>query len=194
MAPPPPPFDSPPPPDAPPTSRGWWRRNWWGLLILPVVLMASLFTGMRELYEAFWSSEPRVPVTAEAGGWVGLGGARMRLVELAEPDRPTDEPGWPASLPAGVRAWRATMEFAGSSEDLGGCTIELETSGGAIHAANPTELGGIGFAACAPDDNATAVPTHRLTVYFLLPASAQPVAVRISVAAQLPRYARLRPP
>jgi hypothetical protein len=190
---PPPPLDSPPP-DAPPISRGWWRRNWWGLLILPVVLTASLFTGMREMYEAFWSSQPRVPVTAEAGGWVGLGGARMRLVELAETGRPPDQPGWPASLPAGVRSWRATLEFAGNSEDLAGCTIELETSGGAIYAADPAELGRIGFAICTPEDNASAATMRRLTVYFLVSASTQPVAVRVTVVTQLPRYARLPSP
>ncbi|MEN3309505.1 MAG: hypothetical protein V7603_5707 [Micromonosporaceae bacterium] len=190
-----------PPPTAPASRRpraGWWARNWWGLLLLPVVLAAALFPSVRDGYDQFWKNRPRVPVTASPGGWVAFAGARMRVLQLTHPDELRTSSGRVVTLPDQVRSWRATIEFATAHPDaIGGCTIALEATGGALYAANPAELDDLylTIAGCAPQDStATPAPTFQVAVYFVLPKSALPAAVRITLRTELPNYARLTPP
>ncbi|HKS99049.1 MAG TPA: hypothetical protein VJT31_05905 [Rugosimonospora sp.] len=165
------------------------------MLLLPVVLAAALVPSVRDGYDAFWKGQPRVARTGVAGGWVVLGGARMRLVALESPTDLRGSSGRQVSLPEQVRAWRATVEFdAPQVASVQGCTIMLE-AGGARYSADPVELidMSLPFPDCAPPENSTA-PAYQVVAFFVLPRGASPGAVRITIAAQLPGYARLLPP
>jgi hypothetical protein len=177
--------------------RGWWRRNWWGLLILPVVLAGALYSPVKDGYDQFWGNRPRIPVTTSPGGWVDYAGGRIRVVQLARPNELRTSNGRVVTLPDQVVAWRATIEFSMPKTDaIGGCTITLEAGNGAQYAANPPELDDLflNIATCTPDLDATPAPTYQVVVYFVLPRSVSPAAVRVAVSTQLPRYTRLIPP
>ena len=64
-----------------------------------------------------------------------------------------------------------------------------------MYGPNPSELEGLAFVGCTPPEDAAApTTTYRVTVHFLVPVQARPVAVRVTVLDELPRYARLLAP
>lgn len=194
-----PPVTHPPVTHPPVTLRsGWWRRNWWGLVLLPVALAVALIPSVRDGYGPFWKNRPHLPSTGTPGGWVQLGGARMRVRELAVRTDLRGYGGRPVTLPDQVRAWRATIEFAAPRQDaVRGCAIALEARGGRTYSADPVELSDLDLpiAGCtAPDPPGAPPAAYQIVVFFVLPRVAAAAAVRISLPAQLPRYARMLPP
>jgi hypothetical protein len=177
-----------------PAARGWWRRNRWGLVALVPALVLALGPDLKDGYELVNRLEPRQAVTAGADGWAGLPGTRIRLVELATVTV-TGYGSRPFPLPDGVRAWRARLDFETTDpERVKGCQLSLEDRSGRLYGADPDELDGSrvrpGF--CTPEDDGTG-PAYEREVYFVMPESADPAAVRIVWATQLPRYLRLAP-
>ena len=177
----------------------WWRRNRWGLLALLPALVLALWSSVADGYPLYWNAKPREPVTSPAGGWLAFAGARMRLVELAPATGLADFGGHPVALPAGARAWRARIAFDTAAPDaIAGCRLTLEDAAARTFEAGPAELQGarIPFASCRPDRAADAPPVSgrqafETVAHFVLPTSALPAAVRVTVATKLPRYARL---
>jgi hypothetical protein len=174
---------------------GFWRRNVWGLIALVPVLVATLWLTLGDAYDIYWKRYPREPVVAGGDGWISYGGARIRLIGLAPAHNLKDYSGKPWTPPASSRAWRATISFqlADPKAKIGGCTLALEDSAGHTYHANPSELHGARtpYAGCTQDTLATPAPTFELAAYFVLPADAKAVALRVTLAAELPRYARL---
>jgi hypothetical protein len=123
----------------------------------------------------------------------------MRLVELAPATGLADFGGHPVALPAGARAWRARIAFDTPQPDaLAGCRLTLEDAAGRTFEAGPAELqrARIPFASCVADRAAGTAPApgnqaFETVAHFVLPESAPPAAVRVTVATKLPRYARL---
>jgi hypothetical protein len=172
----------------------WLRRNRWGLLALVPALVLALWPSGCDGYARYRASRPREPVTASRGGWVTFAGARMRLVELVPAGDLADFGGRPVPLPEGTRAWRARIAFeAPRTAPVAGCRLTLEDTAGRTFEAGPAELQGarIPFAGCAPEPADGASPAFETVAHFLLPTAARPAAVRVTVATQLPRYARL---
>jgi hypothetical protein len=166
-------------------SRRWWRRNRWGLAALLPALAAAVGMDMREAYDRYWSSQPRQPIAASADGWVTFAGARMRLIDLTPAEELREYGGRPYTPPPGVRVWRAEIVFdEAARQALGACHLQLEDDAGRTFDAGPTDLRHvrIPLAGCAPPS---------AMAYFIAPASARPVAVRIVLLSKLPAYARL---
>jgi hypothetical protein len=179
--------------DAGTATRGWWRRNRWGVLALVPALALALGPGVKQGYEEVTQTEPRQAVVAGADGWVTYAGSRMRLSELTTATELTSRDGKPFRLPAGVRAWRATVLFEpGTPEGVVACSVWLEDHDGRIYSAGPTELSGaaVSSGGCAPERDAGGRPYEKV-FYFVMPDSSSPVAARVVTAAMLPRYARL---
>ncbi|WP_203865271.1 hypothetical protein [Plantactinospora endophytica] len=158
-------------------------------MLIPVMALA-LAPGVRDGYQQYSRAEDRQPVTAGADGWVSFSGARIRLVEVVE----TTVPGYgnrPFTLPPGVRAWRATLaiELSGP-EALLGCRPQLEDRDGRLFSADPAELfnARVPRTGCRPDDETQR--SFEAVAYFVLPRSATPVALRITQASAMPRYAQ----
>lgn len=176
-----------PAPAPPPKQRGWFRRNLLGLLTL--VPLAAVLAGLGVYngngYERFWKREPRVPVVAGAGSWLSYSDARIRLAELV----PAPE----VTAPGGVKVWRATIDFdVPKQESLYGCKLLLEDDKGRLYGAGPDELDGVRglpIPSCTDLDNEK-LNRYQTVAFFVTPADARPVALRIEQALSLPRYAR----
>jgi hypothetical protein len=177
-----------------PVTGGWWRRNRWGLVALLPALLVALALQLDDVYDIYWKRQPRQPVSAGADGWVTYGEARLKLVALEPADDLRTFGGEPFPLPAGVAAWKATIAFEATKEAIGGCKLSLEDDAGRTYAPSPDELSDARtpFASCLPDYDPPP-KSYQNEIYFATPESARPVAVRISLFPQLPRYARLAP-
>ncbi|MBF9127598.1 hypothetical protein I0C86_01090 [Plantactinospora sp. S1510] len=174
-------------------ARGWWRRNRWGVLALLPALALALGPAVRQGYEQMTRAEPRRAVVPGPDGWVTYAGSRMRLAELTSTTELTGRDGRPFPLPAGVRAWRATVLFEPDTpEGVVGCSVWLEDSDGRLSSAGPAELLGAGVLAggCGPERDAGGRPYEKV-FYFVLPESSSPVAARVVTTSMLPRYAQL---
>jgi hypothetical protein len=189
------------PPQPAASGSGWWRRNRWGVLALVPVLAVTFFLPVKELYDDYTTRTPVRPIAAGADGWASFNGARIRLVELAPLIDLRSSNGEPYSPGPGVRGWRATIAFEATNpvEMLGACKLMLEDEAGRQYEAGPTELIGArlptvsSFPTCVPakEDNAPLPTKYELPVYFVMPSSAYPAAVRIWLITGLPDYARL---
>jgi hypothetical protein len=204
MRPPLPPMPLPPMPP-PPRPRGWWRRNFWGLLVIPPAIVLALAIPFKEeVYDRWFHLKPTVALTPSADhGWVFYKDTRVRLVETAKVDQLVDRSKKPVTVPG--TAWRAKLEYDAPKEDsLGGCHVYLEDTTGKTYGDRPDELGrasvpiGGGCTAPFPAFDAPPSPSptkgerYRFedTYFFVLPASARPVAVRVELGTQMPRYVR----
>jgi hypothetical protein len=178
--------------------RGWWRRNWWGLLALLPVLALAVGADAKDLRDRLREDpiDPTVPIVTPLGTWVGYGGGDLRMVALQEVTGLTGYGGEPFPLPAGVRAWRATLEFRDPAEKLGGCQVFLLDRADRRFEPDPAELRGAkkSFGSCSPEFDAAPAPTFRREFYFVLPSGARPAAVGLALATEHPDYVRLVAP
>jgi hypothetical protein len=182
-------------------SGGWWRRNRWGLAALLPALVAAIGLDVRDGFRHHRDAQPSDPVAAGADGWVTLAGMRMRLAELAPVTQLEAYGGRRYAPPASLKAWRAEIVFDGPAPPGGllGCRLFLEDDTGRTFDASPAELRGarIPIADCAPQAASAATPPrpgrpeYTTLAYFVTPASARPVAVRLTLTGTLPRFARL---
>jgi hypothetical protein len=173
----------------------WLRRNRWGLVALVPVLAAIVALQWGDVYDRYWGTEARDPVTAGPDGWVSFAGARIRLADLGPGTDLKTYGGEPFRPPAGTAVWRATVSFAAPRPDrLNGCAIRLTDSAGRVYQANPSDLEGArtGFVSCTPSTSDEGSTEYDVTAYFLTPDESRPSAVRITVSTQYPRYALLR--
>lgn len=174
----------------------WWRHNWWGVLAMLPVLVALVVLGPTDAYEAWRDAEPREEIRPGADGWVDYAGGRIRLGDVS-PAEVADGSGQPYPVPAGLRAWRVTVsvEAAGDPDTLLGCELQLEDGQGRRFGNDPQELAdayldGEWFAGyqCSPPEEG--VERFETVALFALPASAEPVALRVTHFAAMPRYVR----
>ena len=174
-------------------SGGWWRRNRWGLVALLPALLGASALDLGDGYDRFWNSQPRAPVGPGADGWVAFAGARVRLAALAPAEDLREYGGQPFAPPPGVRVWRAAIAFDGAAPGgaLAGCRLLLEDAAGRTFDAGPTELrrARTPIAGCTPPSGARG--PYETVAYFVTPAGARPVAVRVVLFTKLPAYARL---
>lgn len=172
----------------------WWRRNLWGLLVLLPVLAATIGLRVESLHEDYWKPKPREPIAAAPDGWTGYGGARFRMTELAEARDVKGRDGKVMTLPGGAKIWRATIEVQTTDpKAIGGCSFTLEDAERHTYGDNPTELSraDVPLGSCLFEDPKTPPSTYETIVHFVMPGSARPAAVRVTLATKLPRYARL---
>jgi len=179
-----------------PTAKGWWRRNTWGLIaVIPLFAIAAGLVFIDPAYR-FWNNRASQPVSPGEGSWVSLPGVRLRLGGF---DAITllDFRKKPVSLPPDTMAWRAVIEFQVDDEQVArGCKVQLEDAAGALYGVQPAEMSrarvnDVGLP-CAPKDPGQGKLTRYSTpVYFVLPADAEPVAIRVIWRSQNPRFARL---
>lgn len=184
-----------PKPPAPPKQRGWFRRNLWGLLtIVPVTAaMLVVYLDKSNAYERFWKFEPRVPVAA-VDGWADYSGAKIRLVEFA-PAKDLRESATKAFVPPeGLKVWRAVIEYnVPDQQSLIGCQLQLEDDKGRLYGTDAAELSnarGVSYVGCTDKDD-DKLNRYQTFVFFITPSDSRPVAVRITRATNLPRYAWL---
>lgn len=178
----------------PPKQRGWLRRNLWGLLtIVPVTAaMLVVYLDKSNAYERFWKFEPRVPVVA-VDGWADYAGAKIRLVEFG-PAKDLRESASKAFMPPeGLLVWRAVIEYdVADQKSVGGCKLELEDDKGRFYSTDAAELSsarGVLYAGCTAEDRN--LNRYQTFIFFITPSDSRPVAVRITLATKLPRYAWL---
>jgi hypothetical protein len=191
----------PVPPRRVKTGSGWWRRNRWGVIALVPILAIALFQPVKQLNDDYNRLTAYRPVEAASDGWARYNGARIRLVELAPLIDLKSSNGEPYSPGPGVRAWRATVAFEATDPVgmLGACELVLEDEGGRRYKAGPFELIPARLPTVAsipncvpPKEGNEPLPTkYEILVYFIMPISAHPVALRVSVLTSLPDYARL---
>jgi hypothetical protein len=199
---------APPEPAARP--RGWWRRNRWGLILLPFALILALVGPFKDdVYDQFFHGSPRVPVEGAHGAWVAYADGRMRLLDV-KPVQPDDEDGAPVKVP-GAKVWQARVGFDAppDSQALGGCNVFLEDTQGRLYAAGPVELTtadvdhSLGcnrpttFDPSAPVTSpapGNAAVKYDVSYFFVMPDTARAAAVRITIATQQEKFARLTAP
>lgn len=178
-------------------TRGWWRRNRWGVLLIVPAIALGLAQPVQNQWHRFWVAEPRTTVSARLGGWATVSEASMRLDTLTAATGFTNDFGAPASLPAGVSVWRASMTFRSTHpERLAGCKVEAVDASGNAYDFGPAELGEAGIytgdESCVPDLNASTMPPSWSDVeYFVLPTGVTPTAVRVQVDDAIPAYVLL---
>jgi hypothetical protein len=176
----------------------WWRRNRWGLAALLPALVGAIGLDVRDGYRHHRNAQPSAPIGPGADGWVAFAGARMRLAEIA-PAELQDYRGRRHELSGSLRAWRAEIVFDGARAALASCRLMLEDAAGRTFDPDPAELRGlrIPLPGCRPPPDSAASPSrtdraeYTTMSYFVTPASARPVAVRITLTGALPSYARL---
>lgn len=180
---------------------GWWRRNRWGLIALLPVLGLALGPKTVDAYHTYHNADPREPVQTTPGAWTTFAGGQLRLIELTVATV-HDYNGEPLALPSGVRPWRVAIEFRVTDTNAyAGCDLWLQDDQGRLFSANPVELRGadVPYAGCTSsdvgDEHHTDAPVvYQTLAYFVLPASAQATAARVTLATALPRFALLHPP
>lgn len=174
--------------------KSWWRRNLWGLVAVLPLLAFAVVLRWDDIYWRYWRSQAHVPLVAAQQQWVGFSGAEMRLVEFGPATGLVASGGKPFEPPAGVKAWRAVIEFkVPDQERLAGCSISLEDTRARTYSMAPNELSrarGLGFETCTASGDADST-NYRSTVYFVMPSDAEPAAVRIIRATEFPNFARL---
>jgi hypothetical protein len=176
---------------------GWWRRNRWPLVALVPTIALALTVTTYDHYRAYWDTAPRTPVAAASDGWVSFANARIRLDDLADETKLTNDLGVQVHPPAGMAVWSAKISFQSTDpEPLYSCDLTLHDTTGQTYADNPAELTDLGinfdFASCGPDTSSGKTPTTwSTTAYFVAPASARPDGIRMTVLGKLPRYAWL---
>jgi hypothetical protein len=173
---------------------GFFRRNMWGLLgLLPVAATFAIVSLDRtDFYDQQLNGQPRAGVSGAPADWVSYSKARLRLVAMAATTDIYDTSGKPLTLPAQIKTWRAVIEIqVDNQKDLADCEISLEDSLGRLFGTRPTELANLRMPTptCTAED--TALNAYQVTVFFVAPADAKPVAVRVVSRDALPGYARL---
>jgi hypothetical protein len=181
----------------------WWRRNRWGLAALLPALAVALGPGVRDGYRHHRDAQASAPIGAGPGddGWVVFAGAHMRLAELTPAGELRDYRGRRYTPPGSLRVWRAEIVFDGAARDrLAICRLLLEDAEGRTFDAGPAELRGlrIPLPGCTPQPSGADTRTPRANpaeyatmAYFVMPAAARPVAVRVMLSSLFPAYARL---
>ena len=169
----------------------FFKRNLWGLVaLLPVTAAFGIVALDRTGY--FDVRSPGQAVTAEPTQWVAYSDAKLRLLNLVTTADLYDGEAKPVKLPDQVRAWRAVIEIQVSDQrSLDGCQLSLEDSAGRVFGTQPSELSAVRMPppTCTAEDKG--LNTYQVTVLFVTPAEAKPVAVRVMRPAALPAYARL---
>jgi hypothetical protein len=158
-----------------------------------------------EAYDRWFHIKPTLPVAGAHGAWADYAGGRIRLLELG-PVELQDYSKKPITVP-GARIWRARAAFdTPKAETFGGCRVNAEDADGRTFADRPLELSGAKVTSdygCTPPLNFDASPspaasggraTFENTYYFVLPASARVVAVRVFLGTKAPKFARLTAP
>jgi hypothetical protein len=173
---------------------GFFRRNMWGLLgLLPAVAAFAVVASDRtDFLDQQLNGQPRAGVSAAPADWVSFSKARLRLVAMAATTDLYDTAGRPMKLPPDLKTWRAVIEIqVDNQNDLADCEISLEDSLGRLFGTRPHELANLKMPipTCTAED--TALNAYQVTVFFVAPADAEPVAVRVMRQAALPSYARL---
>jgi hypothetical protein len=173
---------------------GFFRRNMWGLLgLLPVTAaFAVVALDRTDFYGQQLNGLPRAGVSAAPADWVSFSKARLRLVNMAPTTDLYDTAGKPMKMPAELKTWRAVIEIqVDNQKDLADCEMSLEDSDGRLFGTRPYELANLRMPTptCTAED--TALNAYQVTVFFVTPTDAKPVAVRVVRAAALPSYARL---
>jgi hypothetical protein len=173
---------------------GFWRQNRWGLIaLLPVMALFTMVALDRtDFYGRALDSQPRAAIDAASPAWVSYSGAQIRLLALSPTSDLYDTNAKPVDLPGTVRAWKASIEIQVIDQsNLEDCQILLEDENGRLFGAHPDELAGVRIPvpSCTAEDKG--LNAYQVTVFFLAPAIAEPVAVRVVSARALPSYARL---
>lgn len=174
--------------------KGFFRRNMWGLLgVLPATaLFAIVALDRTDFFGQQINGQPRAGVSAAPADWVTFSKARLRLVAMAATTDLYDTAGKPMKVPAELKTWKAVIEIqVDNQNDLADCEISLEDSEGRLFGTRPYELANLKMPtpACTAED--TALNAYQVIVFFIAPADAKPVAVRVVRRAALPSYARL---
>jgi hypothetical protein len=171
--------------------RGWWRRNLWGLIVVLPLIGGFFALNAQDFYNANFASTPRDPAPVDADGAAVLDDYHVAIdsfESVGEDDPALLDRG--VTVAGSVQAWRAVVDFTGP-EEMADCTeVDLIDDGARIHPAGPSLLDGIGALSCNADDIGAPSP-YQSTFYFLLPAQAQPQALRIIWEPLLPRYIEL---
>jgi hypothetical protein len=158
--------------------RGWWRRNAIALTALPIVLGAVFVVAGRPLID-LWTADDLPARTAAIDEPFPWDTGTFELGEVHVAPDPLDDDGDPFEAPPGTVVWRTAWRASGPDEYVGsGCVVQLIDRTGRRFGADPAELSRLDTAnGCGPgfgDD-----PTdYRFVRYFLLPAGAEPAAVR----------------
>lgn len=158
--------------------RAWWRRNAIALGALPLVAGAAFLVAGRPLLD-LWGADDgadRTAVLAEPFRW-DTGSFELREVRVAP--APVDDDGDPFDPPPGTAVWRTAWRASGPDEYAGsGCVVQLVDREGRRFGADPAELNRLDTAnGCGPGFGEDP-GDYRFVRYFLLPADAEPVAVR----------------
>lgn len=175
--------------------KGFWRRNGWGLVaLLPVTaLFAAAALDRTDFFGKQIAGQPRSAVVAAASGdWVTYSGAKLRLVALAPTADLYDANAKRIKLADSIKVWKAVVDVdVTDQQNLADCQLSLEDSAGRTFSAHPDELAGasIPTPSCTAEDKV--LSTYQVTVFFVTPTDAKPVAVRVVRKQALPAYARL---
>lgn len=170
--------------------RGWLRRNRWGLVALPLTLALIGAPEADDLINRYYARRFVSAIEVSSGTTGTYGKGRVRL-EAVTPVEATDYDDKPVAF-AGYRFWKADLAFdLDEPQALGACTISLEDQRGWRFDAGPHELTQtkLRSGSCYDLDDKLAFSSE---IYFLLPADAQPAAIRIELPTLQPRFLRLR--
>jgi hypothetical protein len=174
--------------------NGFWRHNVWSLVgMLPVMaLFAAIALDRTDYFGRQIFGRPHAAVEAAPADWVDYSSARLRLLALNSTADLYDSTAKRVKLPDAIKAWKAVVEVQTDDQSaLADCQLSLEDSAGRLFSTSPDELAGAAIPAptCTAEDKV--LNTYQVTIFFVAPADAKPVAVRVMTRAALPRYARL---
>ncbi len=175
--------------------KGFWRQNLWGFVALAPVtaIFAAAALDRTDFFAKQITGQPRTAVVAAApADWVTYSGARLRLLALTPTADLYDANAKRIKLADSIKVWKAVVDVDVTDQrNLADCQLSLEDSTGRIFSAHPDELAGasIPVPACTAEDKV--LTTYQVTIFFVTPTDAKPVAVRVVRKEALPAYARL---
>lgn len=175
-------------------AQGFWRRNLWGWLALAPAAAAFGLVALdrTDFFDQRLNGIPRTAISAAPADWVTFSGAKLKLVAITATADLYDTDGKPLKLPKELKAWRSVIDVQVEDQrQLADCELSLEDDAGRLFGTRPHELASARIPAptCTAEDKA--LSTYQVTVFFITPAEAKPVAIRVVSRPALPAYARL---
>lgn len=175
-------------------TKGFWRRNKWGVIALvPVTAaFAAVALDRTDFFGQQLAGQPRSAIAAAPADWVDYSGAKLRLLALSPTADLYDANAKRIKLADSIHVWKAVIEVQVENQSsLADCQLSLEDSVGRLFGTKPDELSAASIPAptCTAEDKV--LNTYQVTIFFVTPADAKPVAVRVVRREALPSYARL---
>lgn len=166
---------------------GWWPRNRWALPAMIITLAGLAWPLSEPARDVWWPGAPHRSHQPADDGWTSLAQTKIRLADLARIDEsPEDELGDEPAIPDDYQVWRAELEVRADGGKARVCDVDLSDAEGRVYASGSYHVPSFEDESVAVECGSGEDPGG--VVYFLLPADAEPAAIRVTATGLYPDY------